>query len=131
VSTLNVDLICTDADRADEMGATALSNMQPTVAVRDDARQKALDDVETALENQTPAVLATQLTRPETELTDVVKYRALWRLCRSAMTHKDDRYATLRKDYEREYESALGRHYSVIEGQRAVAGSLSISVHRR
>lgn len=118
--TLSVDLICTDADLAAQVGGVSeLNRINKDVTVRDGLRRVALSDALSALASRVPPVFEMDLSAPS-ELKLAIAYRTLSKLYGTAITAEGDRSHTLAKNYAREYDGAIKGRFSV--GYVASAG---------
>lgn len=130
--TIAIDDVCTDAHLAEEIGgAGMLAELIPDEwdNSAEQARQKTLNDVLAELAARRPPVYETDL-YDVTELNRVVRYGALVRLYRFAMTGPDDVFASHHKEFTKLYSSALA-NLNPTTPSGAVAAPLGIAMHRR
>jgi hypothetical protein len=130
--TIAVDSIATDADLALELGGVArLNSAQPDITIRNAYRASALVDVLASLATRTPSLLEGDLSFPG-ELKQAVVYRALSKICFSAMTggSSEDRNAALAKKYEADYQGAVRARFTASPGVTSPSG-ISFSFERR
>ncbi len=129
-TALIVNNIATDADLSALPGSAAkVARAMPAVGDRDAVRASALQDVVDALLTRSPAIREADLT-DATQLKNAVVYRSLSIIFRSARTVAGDSFDMLARDYEREYQTAVRRSYTVTTNQSS-PGGFSFSVERR
>lgn len=131
--TIAIDSVCTHEQLADEIGGTAeLENLLPESFAGESTspRQLALHDVIKTLSRRTPPIREADL-QDVTELRDAVRYGALERIYRSAMTGPDSPFAALQRIYERKFQAeTLGLTPTIaLDGSRGSA--FAISMERR
>lgn len=130
-TTLNVDNIATDADLYGEQPAEVLDRALPNGSTGFLAfRQKALQDVVDSLAARRPPVYESDLVDP-TELRAAVVYRALVRICRTAITMEGDVWTVRAREYQKEYSAAIDVLRPTVSGGAVGPGGGSISVVRR
>jgi hypothetical protein len=128
--TLDVNMIATDADLANEVGDLArLTRAMPRPDKRDSARAAALSDVLAALRTRTPSIFAESLIDPN-ELKKAVVYRALSKIFLAGVAIDGDTHAYLSARYEREYQGAIRGSFTVAPGVAGPSG-WSFSWERR
>jgi hypothetical protein len=129
-TTLDVDDIATDSHLSSLPGsASKLARAMPTLADRDAIRAAALQDVVNALQTRTPPVFEADLA-DITELRDAVVYRSLTVIFRTARSTAGDSFDLLARDYDREYQSAVRRSYTV-SGSLSGPSGFTFSLERR
>lgn len=129
-TTLDVDDIATDAHLSALPGsASKISRAMPVLADRDAIRAASLQDVVNALQTRTPPIYETDLADP-TELRDAVVYRSLTVIFRTARSTAGDSFDLLARDYDREYQSAVRRSYTVAGSLTGPSG-FTFSLERR
>lgn len=127
--TIAIADVCTDAQLAELVPQQVIDKMQPTVAVRDAYRTKALEDVLAELEKRSPPIYQANITNVS-ELRSPVGYLTLYRLARDARGVMGDRWDALSKDMWREYSNAVTRSITV-DGSYAGPTGYSFSLERR
>lgn len=131
MTTLDVDTIATDAHLYEEQPAEVLDRALPKGATDFRAfRSKALDDVLASLAARRPPIFDTDLADP-TELRTAVVYRALVRICRTAVTMEGDVWTVRAKEYGREYTGAIEGLRPTVAGGASGSGGGSIALERR
>jgi len=130
MSVLNVETIATDADLVSEVGGVEqLELIQPDITMRDAARQKALDLIEEQLLGRSPAVMPSNLQKPQ-ELKSAVVYGALVRMYRDGMTGREHVFAEKKRDMEKLFTGAMSRSFTVAGNLRGPSGG-SFRMERR
>ena len=130
-TVLNVDTIATDADLIAEVASKArLDRAMPDVAQRDAIRAQALQDVVDALATRSPPVRDTQLADP-TELKQSVVYRSLAKIFLSAIAVDGDVHSMLNRAYEREYQAAVRRSFTLSPDGAAGSSGFTFRMERR
>jgi hypothetical protein len=128
---LDVDTIATDADLIAEVSSKArLDRAMPDVAQRDAIRARALQDVVDALATRSPPLRDTDLANP-TELKQPVVNRSLSKIILSAVAVDGDVHSTLHRAYEREYQAAVRRSFTLAPDGAAGSSGFTFRLERR
>lgn len=129
-TTLDVDDIASDADLASAIGGSAkLNRAMPSSTERDAIRAKALLDLLEDLKMRSPPVYDTNLSDP-TELKDAVVYRSLVLITRFATAVPGDTWHVLGMAFDKDYQRASKRLYTLTDGLVA-PGGLTLVLERR
>lgn len=132
MSTIAIDDVCTEADLEQEVGGSAvLQSLIPSEwsGSAQKAREDALDDVVRALRRRTPPIREADLA-DVTELKMAVKFGALERLYRLAMTTSGSVHAEHRRLYSDRFSDEVnGLSPTLTDDTRGAV--MSIAFHRR
>ena len=128
---LDVDAIATDDDLANEVASRArLERANRDETQRDAIRERALDDVLTALQTRAPPITEAMLANPA-ELKQAVVYRALSKIFLSAIAVEGDLHDVLHRNYEREYQAAVRARFTTGPMDAGQTTGYSVSIGRR
>ena len=126
---LDLEMICTDADLLNRAGAKRLNEAKHQVSERDAARAEALRETLSALSGRSPPIYESDIS-DQTELREMVMYRALSIIFENAIASPDGLHAMLARNYAAEYAAVSKRSIKVSGGLRGPSGG-SFRMERR